>query len=386
MKKLSYRQGGLRNIKPSFYRFKINHNKNNIYIMTINNKLLIFSTTLFFILISCSNKNKVVLNHSNSSFANFPKEQNVSFENLFEYKVGTPKAMKLVDSTLIIFNSTKKIKSFFYNYSIKSGQISRGYLHKGRGPKEALGASCFGIVDNILWVHDVTLKKIFIMDKKEILSGNISSFKAYPLEGNYYQISVIDNSSILINGKIDSNYKIQEINFSERLLNEFGEFENLPKDLPLDALKDAYHSFFFLSPSKDKVAISYLYTDLLEIYNLKSPYENETVQGPEGINIEFEIGKRQYYNYMKKNEGIRKTFLAGAVTDKHIYLAYSGLSYAERNDINYCKYVYVYDWNGTPVKKLNLNKRIMGLAVSGDDRTIYSYDADTGFIVKAEIE
>ncbi|MFV0505961.1 MAG: BF3164 family lipoprotein [Bacteroidales bacterium] len=335
-------------------------------------------------LTSCKKRESIVLHENITSFTKFPMETDVVFKNLFEYKDGEPRTLQLLDSTLIIFNFTKKIESFFYNYNLKSNKLSKGYLKKGRGPNEAIGAACTGIVDDNLWVYDVTKKKIFTIDKSSALYGNEKLFQSYPVEDNFYQITLIGNSKFLASGKANSKYKIQEIDFSGKLQKEFGEFKYIPKDVPTDALKDACHSFFYLKPSGDKVAIPYLFTDIMEIYNIAQPSPNIAVQGPHMVNMDFEVGKRGDYNFMKKNNEIRKTFLSGAVTDKYIYLAYSGLSYAEREDMNYCKYVYVFDWDGNPIKKLNLNKRILGLAVSNDE-TIYSYDVDSGFIVKAEI-
>ena len=357
--------------------------------MIFNKKKTLFISISSFIiltLIACKEKDSVILNKNTTFFSKFPTEISVTFNDLFEYKNGNPHTLQLIDSTLVIFNFTKTIESFFYNYNLKSNKLSKGYLKKGRGPNEAIGAACTGIIDNNLWTYDVTLKKIFMIDKT-IASNNDDTklFHSYPIEDNYYQITLIDSSRFLASGKADSKYKIQEIDFSGKLLNEFGEFQHIPKDIPIDALKDAYHSFFYLKPLGDKIAISYLYTDILEIYNIKEPSNNIAIQGPLKIEMDFKVDKRGSYNIMKKNNKIRKTFLAGTATDKYIYLAYSGLSYAERKDMNYCKSIYVYDWDGNPVKKLNLDRRILGLAVSNDNSTIYSYDADNGFIVKAKI-
>lgn len=355
--------------------------------MKINYKNLIttFLISILFSVVACKEKEKVILNGEMTLFSKFPKEINISFENVYEYKEGIPKTLKLVDSTLIIFNSTKNIKSYLYNYSLKTGKLSDGYLHKGRGPGEALGAASFGIIDDNLWIYDVTLKKILFIDKNKAIESKIETPTEYSIKDNYYQMLILDNNRFLANGNVNSKYKIQEMNFSEELLNEYGEFKKIPDYMPLDALKDAYHSFLYLSPSKEKLVVPYLYTDVIEIYNLKIPFKSIAVQGPIGIDIDFKVGKRKNYNYMEKNMGIRKTFLAGSVTENYIYLAFSGLSYAERDNINYCKFIYVYDWDGNPIKRINLDRHIKGLAVSKDDKTIYTYDPHNGFIIKAKI-
>ncbi|KQC02757.1 BF3164 family lipoprotein [Pedobacter sp. Hv1] len=350
-----------------------------------NSRLTILSMIPFFFLMACKNKDKIVLHENITSFSKFPKEINVSFKELYEYNKGTPKSMHSLDSTLIIFNVSHKIESFFYNYSLKTGQLSEGYLKKGRGPNEAIGGFCSGLSGNNLWAYDLTLKKIFITDKTKAITNNNPSFHVSPLKTDFYNIILLDSNRFLVNGKEDSKFKIQEIDASGEVITEFGEFKHIPADMPLGALKDACHSFFFLKPSGGKVAMSYLHTDVLEIYDMEKPFKSKAVQGPVGFDLDFKIGKRGKYNYMEKTDETKKAFIAGAVTDKYIYLAYSGISHTKKTDWSYAKFVYVYDWDGNPVKKLNLDRRISGLTVSQDDKTMYSYDVDKGFLVEAKI-
>ncbi len=46
---------------------------------------------------------------------------------------------------------------------------------------------------------------------------------------------------------------------------------------------------------------------------------------------------------------------------------------------------YIYDWDGNPIRKLILNKYIQGMAVSKDNKTLYAFDVNTGFLIRATI-
>jgi hypothetical protein len=351
----------------------------------IKNILAMLSAMAFLFLTACKDKDKIVLDENITLFSKFPKEINISFKELCEYNKGIPMSIHFVDSTLIIFNVSHEIESFFYNYSLKRDQLSEGYLKKGRGPSEAIGAFCSGISGNNLWAYDITLKKILMTDKTKAIAKNNPSFNTFPLKIDLYNIALIDSTRFLVNGRVDSKYKIQEMDFSGKIIAEFGEFKHIPENIPLDAVKDACHSFFFQKPSGSKVAMSYLHTDVLEIYEIKKPYRSKAVQGPLGFDLDFKVGTQGKFSYMEKTDETKKAFIAGAVTDKYIYLVYSGLSHAEKADWSYGKFVYVYDWNGNPIKKLNLDRRITGITVSKDDKTMYSYDVDKGFLVEAKI-
>ncbi|MFA9189551.1 BF3164 family lipoprotein [Flavobacterium magnesitis] len=358
----------------------------DIYNKYLNNrKLIMLSLIMFLILMSCKHNDKIVLNKNITLFSKFPQESNISFKELYEYNKGVPSSLFLVDSTLIIFNFNFGIDSFFYNYSLKNGQLSKGYLKKGKGPGESIGGFCAGLSENNLWVYDLNLKKILLTDKTKAIANINPPFHTLNLKNDYYKIAILDSSQLLVNGIRDSKYKIQKVDFSGKVLNEFGEFKQIPKDMPLNVLKDATHSFFFLNPSMDRFAMSYLHTDVLEIYDLKEPFKSKAVQGPSVFDIDFKIGKGINYDYMQVTKETKKAFIAGAVTDKYIYLVYSGTSYGDKNDWNYGKFIYIYDWSGNPVRKLNLDRSISGLYVTNDDKTIYSYDIIKGFLVEAKI-
>ena len=88
---------------------------------------------------------------------------------------------------------------------------------------------------------------------------------------------------------------------------------------------------------------------------------------------------------MKRTEKTRFAFVNGTVTNKYIYISYSGLLCRDKNS-HYGKCVYVYDWDGNPIRKLVFNRFIEGLVVSDDDKTMYAYDVNTGFIIQSNID
>jgi hypothetical protein len=348
-----------------------------------NSILMLGMAFLFFT--GCKHNDKIVLHDDITSFSKFPSENNISFKELYEYNKGNPKHIYLVDSTLIIFNRSRNIDSFFYNYSLKNNQLSKGYLKVGRGPNEAIGAFCAGVINNNLWAFDLTLQKMFTTNKEIAIANNNPSFNTFKLEKEIYEIAVLDSSRFLINGMSDSKFKIQEIDNTGKILNQYGEFTHIPQKMPLNVLKEASHSRFLLRPSGGKFAVSYSHTDILEIYDVRKQYKSIAIQGPSNFNIDFKVNKKGKYNYFEYTNETKKAFLAGSATDRYIYLIYSGANFGAKNDWNCGKYIYVYDWNGNPIKKLNLDRRISGLAVSKDDKTMYSYDADKGFLVEAKI-
>src|SRR5690606_2836991 len=87
---------------------------------------------------------------------------------------------------------------------------------------------------------------------------------------------------------------------------------------------------------------------------------------------------------MERTEKTRFAFVTGSVTNKYIYLLYSGKLNLVVNP-NFGRIIYVYDWDGNPIKEIVLDRDIMSLTVSEDDKTLYAYDPNTGFIMESNI-
>lgn len=215
-----------------------------------------FNTFMAFVVISliivgCEHTNSVivnsVLNKNAMSFSKFPKEEIVVFKNIYEYKEGIAGMLKLVDSTLIIFNVLPRASNLLNNYSLDSGILSTGYFGKGRGPGEAMGPRAIGVNVNSLWLQDITLKKVFTINKRKVLNTTKSfSFNEYNIENQYYMIDLKDSLHFFGVGYINSAYKIQEIDLiSGKVTNEYGKIEKTPGNMPLQLFKSVYQSLIF---------------------------------------------------------------------------------------------------------------------------------------------
>jgi hypothetical protein len=318
-----------------------------------------------------------VLNKNFMSFSKFPSEDAVVFKNIYEYKEGIAGMLKLVDSTLIIFNVQPGANNFLNNYSLNSGVLSDGYFGKGRGPGEVIGPRAIGIRNNTVWLQDITLRKVFTIDKRKVTNA---SFNEYPFENHYYMIDFKDSLHFFGVGNINSKYKIQEIDLiSGRVINEYGKIEQTSGDIPLQLFKSVYQSFIFARPNGDKIVLPYRYIDAIEIFDTKTG-SSIAIHGPEEYDVKYEA----LPNGMSRTDKTRFAFVNGTVTNEYIYLAYSGRTRKSSNSYD-GNYVYVYDWDGNPIRKLTLDRYIQGLAVTKDNKILYSFDVNTGYLIQAKI-
>jgi hypothetical protein len=340
--------------------------------------LIILILELIF-LIGCKGvKNKSVLNKNTISFTEFPKEKDLTFENFYEYKNGNIMAIYLADSILVFMNEKSGIDYFFNSYSLRNGNLSEGFLKKGRGPNEVLGVRAAGFFANCFWVYDITLKKILITNKIKTFKNSL--FKEYPVNEFFYDMDFIDTLSYLTVGDNESSYKIvrRDLN-SNKKIDEYGPFEKINFKSNIATIKDAFSCNIHVKPSGGKFALSYRYTDIIEIFDIDMD-TNIAIQGPICFTVEYEEGNRNGYFFMQKTKKTRKAFINGTVTDNFIYLLYSGHLYQDEN-WSYSNYLFVYDWDGNVVQRIILDRFVYTVAVSADDKTIYSYDKESGFVI-----
>ncbi len=343
-------------------------------------KLFVATVVTCLLIVGCEPADSV-LNENFISFSKFPKEEVIVFKNIYDYKEGIAGMIKLLDSTLIIFNVQPGANNFLNNFSLSSGIISNGYLGKGRGPGEAIGPRAIGVNGNSLWLQDITLKKTFTIDKGKIVDTISSvSFHEYPIEDHYYMIDFKDSLHFYGVGNINSEYKIQEIDLtSGKVIKQFGKIKKIPDGMSLLLFKSIYQSLIFTKPTGDKLVLPYRYLDAIEIFNTETG-SGLAILGPERYNVKY----IPQPNGISRTDETRFAFVNGTVTNEYIYLAYSGRTRRDSNSYD-GNCIYVYDWDGNPIRKLILNKCIQGLAVSKDNKTLYAFDVNTGFLVQAKI-
>lgn len=69
---------------------------------------------------------------------------------------------------------------------------------------------------------------------------------------------------------------------------------------------------------------------------------------------------------------------------KYIYLLFSGNNVRSPRRF-YGNRIFVFDWDGKPVKQIHLKNDVIGLTVSSDDKSLYTINPFTKFISLFEL-
>lgn len=347
----------------------------------------IILTGCMFFFTNCDNK-KQSTNKDTIVFQKFPKVSELTFKEFLKFDPGSTRKLYLTDSSLIVCQvHLGPVEYFFHQYSLKNKTLSGRYIAGGRGPGQALNAFSSGLYKkNTIWLHDISLNKVLTAKLKKKSDGNDTVIiNEYKLPQFYYAVELMDSLKLLAGGAMHNPYKIQVLNLpSGKEIDQFGSITNVPTGIPFYAWKGAYESFLFLKPSEDKAIEVCRFTDQIEIFDLHTK-KSKVVKGPENYEPDFGVMKaNDGTDVMYQNNKTRFAFLNGMVTNRYIYLLYSGNNTKSKYK-DEGEYIYVYDWKGNPVTKFSLDRHIYGFTVSADDTVMYAFDRKTGYIITTKI-
>ena len=340
----------------------------------------IIVTSLFFIfLLSCGKDSKNV------------EIKNVTFTDLVDFEHGAVADIMYSFNSLVLMTPIRSSGEFFHIYSLDQNSTSKGFLNRGKGPKEILGTLSVGIIDSLVWAYDVSKRTICYINflnhsKIECVNFGDKKIETVP----YLRIEHLNKNTIIAANCDDSNSKIDLININGNVITQFGnysQFEDLDKN-EIPAMKEAngHSAKLEINRDKNKLCLFYKYSDIIEIYNLETKKLEYSNERENEFVAEYSVSNK----LMSQNKNTTLASLNTSSTSRYIYSLFSGQGRFDKNIYNKeastSDIIHVYDWDGNFVKKLKLDRKVKVICVSSDDHSLYSYDIETGKIIRSSIE
>ncbi len=344
-------------------------------------KLLCFVLLLFG---ACSNKmTKAPAN--GTSFKKFPVVQSIEESDFMKMDTMSPEGLLLYDDTLLIIrNRASGSKHHFTSINLNTRNFVSHHIEPGYKTGQSLGFLSYGIQASSLWVIDLNKQKVILSPivKQDEKSAEI---KELALPVFYYSAQMVDDTTLIGSGNYDSDYKLTKLNLSTgAIIEELIPYEKAGSEHIAREEKMAYESFLCLNPSGNKCVLACRYSDQIEVIDLDLR-KSKICKGPEGFEPEVTVmmgydGKKM----VSRNKDTRFAAVSLKATERHIYLLFSGNT-ENANHPYFGKNIYVYDWNGSPVKKIELKDYINDFVVTNDDSRIYIYNPQTKLLKTAKI-
>lgn len=267
------------------------------------------------------------------------------------------------------------------NYQFKvidilNDQYLKGFGKTGNGPCELSFPVSLNWVNNNqgkISINNRTTFKIqnFYLDKlHESESENCENIPIN-LDTNFQVVAQLDSSTIIGTGLFEGKYAVQKIGEENAKSTSIGfpTTTNENVDYRLKAM--AFQGQFLKHPSLKKVLSTSLYTFAFDIIEADENNNVSLVKRVQYGSPEFggRTGSKISLNVKKGN---KYGCSDATISNNYIYILYSGKS-NEFEDSRESDIVFVYDWNGTPIKSLLLDKPAYKIAVDEKDQYLIAF-------------
>jgi hypothetical protein len=323
-------------------------------------------------LLSCNKPKSIISQFENKS--KLYSDKTLPIEDVY---VKMPSINNLTDSTLIItapamgYSSGKHL---IYVISKKTGKIVKRVGPEGRGPEEMIAINNISTLNNEILFYDAMSRKILHYDY------NKDSIRFQPLASHkkdfFRNLYIINDNRFLSCGVFGKNmYYYGDITTGEG--SYFLEYPYLPgvskekqEGLAL-ARSYAYSGAIIKHPELPKFVFYTGHAEYLQIIELYGDTVKEVIHFNFAPPIGKVIFKMDAYVW-GTSKMATACFMNGTASNKYIYLLYSGKLHKE-NEFWKSKYIYIFDWQGNKIKRIELDNEVYGITVDKGDKEIFAY-------------
>jgi hypothetical protein len=124
-------------------------------------------------------------------------------------------------------------------------------------------------------------------------------------------------------------------------------------------------------PDGRRIVIATQYADQLEFYGPDGG-RIKTVRGPFGFDPRFTVVDIQGFKTMSSDESMRHGYVDVTATQDRVYALFSGRTReAFGGGASFGRYVHVYDWDGKLLQVLTLDRDLISITLSADERRVF---------------
>ncbi|WP_455672705.1 BF3164 family lipoprotein [Phocaeicola sp.] len=318
---------------------------------------------------SCSQGNKYK-DAENFDFNTFKSEKSLTGKTLeFDSLIMRPGDIQVYDSLLVVIEprSEKKVHLFNLNTHKKIG--SR--IMSGQGPKDMIQPKLMATDGKTILLFDMATFCIFRYDIRSFIANEDPE----PMQRVKLEKPIFINAEQIGNQFIGYSYNVnhQLYAFDSTTGKKVNEMIDYPSsDIPYtDAEKlDAYY-MNFVSNKKDRIAISYSMTDLIEFYDIDGNLQKR-LHGPECFFAYFtEFRDEKVVTSSPDKERTRDAYFSPCNAGDRLFVLYDGGYVNDPNHDSTCERILSFSWDGVPDVVYTLDDPLLSFTVDYKQRKIY---------------
>lgn len=296
-----------------------------------------------------------------------------------------PVKLSVVDSFLIVINAHSG--TFVQRFSLSGLEQTGEFISFGSGPDDMIAPIGLSGDASGVSILDGGKRELFIYppadfcfdeDPKKIRSVKFNEF--------------IDNVSELADGRLvgtvrqEGHNRLSFFDANGSLLNTIGAypFSDLFDPDMTHLLLAASSCSLITNEQKDKICITYMLSDLIEIYDDAGRLLRR-VHGPDQFLPEVALKDTRHGKQIKHTEDqTRDAYFSPVAYRDEIYVLYSGRVYTPDNHDMKSDQIFVFDWEGNPQRRYTLSAPVYAFTIDPQSGTLYGLSDSPEFhVVKA---
>lgn len=339
----------------------------------------LYSIIILFLLClsSCDNGSETYQQAKTFSLDHFSETIELKGKELtFGNTVMKPIRIQVIDSFLITINSgeEKHISLFNLNTNTKIGDR----ITNGNGPEDMLQLS-FVKGTQSLQLYDIAKKTLMEYDiqafVRDIQPRSIHKIK---LKQQILEDITRDKQSNIIAPLFRGTHRLALLNQQGEEIRQLGSYPETKADFT-DVEKREMFQFSYTVTPDGRIILCYNWTDLIEIYSSEGILLHR-LHGPDQFISPFqEIHKEKVIIARPQKGEQREGYYNPVVVGDTFFILYNGNKVDSENYDENSRQLFIFDWNGKPLKRLLLDQGILTFTVDSINKKIYGISSSPEF-------
>ncbi len=295
----------------------------------------------------------------------------------FDSLVLAPTHLCVYDSVLVTINKRTNKRIHVLNVNTKK-KIAE-HISVGQGPGEMLLPRFVGNNGCKILISDLIKSTVaeynmgdFFKPDEPLLMKSISLQK--PISG---EVRLLKDGFI---GDVSRNtsFLFYEFNRKGEIVDSIGRYPEANWDVT-DVEKNNMYSFAFTTNQQDRLAVCYNWTDLIDIYDKEGHLLNR-IHGPRYFASHFEeFNDGKVISSSRVKGKTRDAYFSPVNVGDEFWVLFSGKSESEDGYNILAEQIFVFGWDGTPRRILNLDKGVFAFTVNEKMKKIYGISDSPDF-------
>ena len=287
----------------------------------------------------------------------------------FDSLIMRPRDIFVSDSLLVVIETG--VGELFHVYNLNSKKYVTSHIVRGNGPDDMLSPRFVKGKNDGIGVCDMNTSKVYEYG----LADFVSAMKPVPTYNTKLEsapfIGVAEVDGQYISGMYGENGKLFSVfDKNGKKVNEIVDFPSSNISYTDAEKRDAYYANI-VGNGKDRIAVCYSMTDLIDIYNVNGELLHR-IHGPEQFFARFnEVRDGEVITSAPEKNVNRDAYFSPCSDGEKLFVLYDGDYVDSPDNDGSCSYLMAFSWDGEPEAQYHLSDPIIACTIDHVHKKVY---------------